>query len=234
MTVDEGQRPQGNNDTSLDRSSSLQIAVVGLGGIGSAFAFQLAREGRHDVTAVARPGSLRLETLQCDNGVVDKAGRHASLRPAAQLAEEVPYDLVIVAMPVHRVDAILPDLKQSQARHILFMFNNFEPERLRDAVGAERCSFGMPFLQAFVDEDGKLHATIGAAGQKCKIGDSRWVDLFVAAGLPAVLEPNMLLWLRCHVPLCVAFESVSVAGMRRGGGASGDRSAYSRMPAQSY
>ena len=30
----------------------------------------------------------------------------------------------------------------------------------------------------------------------------------------------MLLWLRCHTPMCVAFESVSVAGMRRGGGAS--------------
>ena len=29
-----------------------------------------------------------------------------------------------------------------------------------------------------------------------------------------------MLWLRCHVPLCVAFESVSVAGVQRGGGAS--------------
>ena len=44
--------------------------------------------------------------------------------------------------------------------------------------------------------------------------------MFNAAGLPAVLEPDMPLWLRCHVPLCVAFESVSVAGERRGGGAS--------------
>ena len=30
----------------------------------------------------------------------------------------------------------------------------------------------------------------------------------------------MPLWLRCHAPFCVAFESVSVAGVRRGGGAS--------------
>ena len=29
----------------------------------------------------------------------------------------------------------------------------------------------------------------------------------------------MPLWLRCHTPLCVAFESASVAGERRGGGA---------------
>ena len=30
----------------------------------------------------------------------------------------------------------------------------------------------------------------------------------------------MPLWLRCHVPMCIAFESVAVAGERRGGGAS--------------
>ena len=48
----------------------------------------------------------------------------------------------------------------------------------------------------------------------------RWVALFNAAGLPATVERDMPSWLRCHVPLCVAFESVSVAGVRRGGGAS--------------
>ena len=222
MKINKGKNLRGEGDTSLDRSSSpsLRIAVVGLGGIGSAFAFQLARVGLHEVTAVARPNSSRLEQLQRDNGVVDSDGRHAAVHPAARLAEDVAYDLVIVTMPAHRVDAILPGLKRSLARHILFMFNDFEPERLRDAVGAGRCSSGMPFIQAFVDGDGKLHATIGAGGQKCKIGDSRWVDVFIASGLPAVLEPDMLLWLRCHVPLCIAFEGVSVAGMRRGGGAS--------------
>ena len=47
----------------------------------------------------------------------------------------------------------------------------------------------------------------------------RWVDLFNAAELPAALERDMPLWLRCHVPLCVAFESVSVAAVRRDKGA---------------
>ena len=52
------------------------------------------------------------------------------------------------------------------------------------------------------------------------MGRQRWVDVFDAVGLPAALEADMALWLRCHVPLCVAFESVSVAGKRRGAGAS--------------
>lgn len=100
------------------------------------------------------------------------------------------------------------------------MFNTFDPERLRDAIGSERCAFGMPFVQARVNEEGLLNATIGAGGQKTLLSGQRWVDAFVAAGLPAALEPNMIGWLRCHAPLCVAFESVSAAGVRRGGGAS--------------
>jgi 2-dehydropantoate 2-reductase len=222
MNAGQGKQPQRDRDPNSDTAStrSLRIAVIGLGGIGSAFAFQLARVGSHDVTAVARPNSSRLDQLQRDNGIVDVNGNPASLCAVARLDEAIPYDLVILAMPAYHIDAVLPGLKRSVAKNILFMFNTFEPERLRDAVGAERCSFGMPFIQAFVDGNGKLNATIGAAGQRTKIDHPGWVEVFKAVGLPAVLEPNMLLWLRCHVPLCIGFESVSVAGMRRGGGAS--------------
>ena len=97
---------------------------------------------------------------------------------------------------------------------------NAHPERLERALGAERCAFGMPFVQARLDSNGRLDARIGAGGQKTIMSERRWVDVFNAAGLPAALEGDMKLWLRCHAPLCVAFENVSVAGMRRGGGAS--------------
>ena len=198
----------------------LRIAIIGIGGIGSTFAFHLARTGHHQITAIARPGSVRLQQLQRDNEIVTADGERADVEVTDRLDQQVPYDLVLVTLLAHQVDAVLPALKSSAAQCVQFMFNNFEPERLRDAMGAERCSFGMPFVQATVDADGKLHAVVGAMGQKSMMSQQRWVDVFNAAGLPAVLEPNMLLWLRCHVPLCVAFESVSVAGMRRGGGAS--------------
>ena len=200
--------------------SPLRIAVLGVGKIGSTFAFQLARAGHHDVTVVARPGSVRLQQLQRDEGIVDVKGERASARVTDTLDEQTPYDLVIVTLLAHQVDAVLPTLQRSAAKCIQFMFVTFEPERLRDAVGADRCSFGMPFVQAILDDDGRLKATIGAAGQKTIMSQRRWVDVFSAAGLPAALESDMSLWLRCHVPLCVAFESVSVAGQRRGGGAS--------------
>ncbi len=204
----------------LAPSPSLRIAVLGAGKIGSTFAFQLARIGRHDVTVIARPGSVRLEQLRRDEAIIDLKGGRANVRVADMLDEQTPYDLVIVTLLAHQTDAVLPTLQRSVAKCIQFMFNNFHPERLQEAVGVERCSFGMPFVQAMLDGDGKLKAAIGAAGQKTLISQQRWVDVFNAAGLPAAVERDMPLWLRCHAPLCVAFESVSVAGERRGGGAS--------------
>ena len=205
-------------------SSSLRIAVLGIGNIGSAFAFQLAHVGGHDVTVVARPDSARLEQLRRDGAIVDVRGGRASVHVADALDEHVPYDLVIVTLLDHHVDAVLPALRRSAARCIQFMFNTFEPDRLRDAVGSERCAFGMNFIQATLDSKGRSKATIGAGGQKTIMDQPRWVDMFKAAGLPARIERDMPLWLRCHVPVCVAFESVAVEGVKRGRGASWQQS----------
>ncbi len=199
---------------------NLRIAVIGMGGIGSAFAFQLARTGHHEVTAIARPGSARLEQLKRDGGIVNTRDERADMHLADSLDESVPYDLILVTLPAHRLAPVLASLQRSSAAWIQFMFNTFEPEQLRDTIGADRCSFGMPFIQASLEPDGRLSAKIGAGGQKTKMNNERWTSLFNAAQIPAVFEPEMLLWLRCHVPLCVAFESISVAAMRRGRGAS--------------
>ena len=205
--------------TNANANTPLWIAILGSGKVGSTFAFQLVNVGYHDVTVVARPESARLHQLRRDGAVVDVRGRRADVRISEALEEDVAYDLVIVTLLDHQVDAILPSLQRSAAKSVLFMFNTFHPERLADAIGADRCAFGMPFVQAMLDGDGKLKSSIGAGRRKTILSDQRWVDLFNDAGLPAMREPNMPLWLRCHVPMCVAFESVAVAGERRGGGA---------------
>ena len=201
-------------------SAPLRIAVVGVGQIGSIFAYQLARAGRHDVTVVVRPGSVRAAQLHRDGAVVNSDGERASVRVLDLLDEETPYDLVIVTLLAHQIGAVMPRLQRSAAGCIQFMFNMVEPERLQDMIGAERCSFGMPFVQAMLDSNGRLKATIGAGGQKTLMSRQRWVDVLIAAGLPAALETEMPQWLRCHAPLCMAFQSVSVAGECHGGGAS--------------
>ncbi|MFA4938841.1 ketopantoate reductase family protein [Brevundimonas sp.] len=204
------------------KPARLRIAVVGAGRIGSAFAFQLVQSGGHEITVVARSGSDRLRTLRRDQAIINVHGERASVTVCDVLDEATPYDLVIVTLLAHQADAILPALQRSAARCIQFMFNTFDPEHVETAIGIDRCAFGMPFIQSRLDADGRLDVTIGAGGQKTLMSDRRWVEVFKTAGLPAAIEPDMKLWLRCHAPLCIAFESVSIAAMRRGGGASWD------------
>lgn len=133
----------------------LRIAVLGVGNIGSTFAFQLVNCGGHDVTVIARPGSARLKQLQRDGAIVNVQGEQASVAVADKLDDQMPFDLVLVTLLAHQVDAVLPALRRSAARCVQFMFNTFDPERLREAVGPERCAFGMNFVQATLDATGR-------------------------------------------------------------------------------
>src|SRR5215469_3350966 len=197
--------------------SPLSIAVIGAGKIGSTFAYQLARAG-DDVTIIARPDSLPLQQLQRDPAIILKTGERAEVRVADKLDEEAAYNLVVVTTSAHQVDAVLPALQRSNAEWIQFMFLTFEPERLRDAIGGHRCSFGMPEVMAMTDSEGRITPTI-ISSMKTKHGDQRWAELFRSAGVPSAFEPEMALWLRCEAPLTVASQSIAVAGQRRGGGA---------------
>src|SRR5215469_12577742 len=77
-----------------------------------------------------------------------------------------------------------------------FMLVTFEPERLRDAIGSHRCSFGMPAVMATTDGEGRIKPT-SINRLKTKHGDQRWAELFSSAGVPSAFEPEMALWLRC-------------------------------------
>jgi 2-dehydropantoate 2-reductase len=206
------------NNSAHTTSSPLSIAIVGAGKIGSAFAYQLARAD-HDVTVVARPGSDRLRQLQRDQGIVTRTGERAATRVADALDEEAAYDLVVVTTLAHQVEAVLPALRRSKARCVHFMLNTFEPERLRNAMGERRSTFGMPMVSASLNAQGQLRSTINSS-RKTLHDDQRWVQLFASCGIPSAFEGNMMLWLRCHVPICIGMEAISVAAKRRGKGAS--------------
>lgn len=190
--------------------SALNIAIVGGGRIGSAFAFQLARVGKHDVTIIARPGSKRLERLQADKGVLTSQGELASVAVHDALNESIAYDLVIVAVQDSHVDAVLPVLKRSSAKLIQFLFTTFTPDRLLAAVGAERAAVGMPFVQSDFDSEGRIGFVV-PEGRNTRVGSQKSADIFAGAGIPADYDEHMTWWLRCNAPLSVAFESVSVA-----------------------
>ena len=201
------------------RSAKLNIAVLGAGAIGSTFAFQLARVGEHNVTVIARSGSVRLEQLRRDRAIVNVLGERASVEVADRIDPALVYDVILVTLLAHQVQAVSPDLRESKAKWIQFMFNTFDPESVQTQFGQDRCSFGMPFVQSRLDNEGRIDAKIGAFGQKTKMSEAGLAAVFNGSGLPAIVEPKMLLWLRCHAPLCIAFESVSLAAVRARGGA---------------
>ena len=99
---------------SVDQRATIRrsIAVIGVGQIGSTFAYKLARAG-HDVTVIARPGSLRLNQLRRDNGIVLKTGDRAEMRVGDELDEQTAYDLVVVTTLAHQAESLLPTLARS-------------------------------------------------------------------------------------------------------------------------
>ncbi|PCC74935.1 2-dehydropantoate 2-reductase [Nannocystis exedens] len=98
----------------------MKIAVIGPGGIGSTFASQLARAG-HEVTVVAR--TKRLAQLQRDGAIVTAKGERAAVQVSAALDPSVAYELVLVTVLASQVDAVLPALRASAAKSVMFMFN---------------------------------------------------------------------------------------------------------------
>jgi 2-dehydropantoate 2-reductase len=189
----------------------MQIAVVGAGGIGSTFAVQLARAG-HEVTVVAR--RTRLEQLSRDGGVATPEGAVA-MKVAKELPLDVAYDLVLVTVLAHQVDALLPALRGGKARHVMFMFNTFAAlDALRDAVGAERFAFGFPSILAQIDAGGVLRTSIQDRGLLTTVTDARWARVFSDAGIPATTTPDMPSWLRSHAAAVVPFMIAAAAAHR--------------------
>lgn len=191
----------------------MKIAILGPGGIGSTFAFQLARAG-HDVTVIAR--GARLAYLEREQAIVKNTGERAAVRVQGALDPTTEWDLVLVTVLASQVDAVLPALAASAARTILFMFNTFEPlDRLRDAVGRERAAFGFPAILAWLD-DGVLTTRIVTRGPLLTpVSDPAWARVFTAAGVPTVVEPDMQSWLRTHAAFVVPGMIASVRAHER-------------------
>ena len=178
----------------------MQIAVIGLGGIGSTFAFQLARAG-HEVTVVAR--GARLEQLRRDGAIITTDDERAPVRVSGELDADTDWDLVLVTVLVSEVDVLLAPLGRCAGKTVMFMFNTFDSlDRLRDAVGPQRFAFGFPALMASV-EDGKLSATIPRRGITTTVNEPLWAKVFADAGIPATVHDDMESWLRSHAALIV-------------------------------
>ncbi|MEV5648244.1 2-dehydropantoate 2-reductase N-terminal domain-containing protein [Nocardia sp. NPDC052254] len=194
--------------------SPLRIAVIGPGGIGSTFAFQLAQAG-HDVTVVAR--GTRRQQLHRDRAIVRTTGERAGVQVADQLDISTEWDLVLVTVLTSDVEQLLPSLSACAARRIMFMFNTFEPlDHLRSAVGAERARFGFPSIVAGI-EDGRLASNILSRGTTT-VSDPGWAKVFSAAAIPSAAHPDMQSWLRTHAAFILPVLLTGAMAAQRGRG----------------
>jgi 2-dehydropantoate 2-reductase len=183
----------------------MKIAILGPGAIGSTFAFQLSRAG-HDVTVIAR--GARLQWLEKERAIVRSDGARAAVTVARAVDPAVPFDLLLVTVLATQVDAVLPSLRASAARRVMFMFNTFEPlEPLREAVGAARFCFGFPAGVFTLLIDGKIHTQIRSG---TTVDHTEFAELFSAAGVPTVVERDMHSWLRSHAALVIPLMSIGV------------------------
>jgi 2-dehydropantoate 2-reductase len=195
----------------------MQIAIIGPGGIGSTFAFQLSEAG-HDVTVVAR--GTRLEQLRAAGAIVTVEGERAAVHVSGELDTTTEWDLVLVTVLVSQVDVLLPALSASAAKSVMFMFNTFRSlDRLRDAVGPQRFAFGFPAIAAGLT-DGRLSSTILRRGMLTTVSDPFWAKVFTDAGVPATVHPNMESWLRTHAAAMVPLVIAGSIALRRGAGIS--------------
>jgi 2-dehydropantoate 2-reductase len=195
----------------------MQIAIVGPGGIGSTFAFQLSEAG-HDVTVIAR--GTRLEQLRHDGAIVTVEGERAVVHVSGEFDTTTAWDLVLVTVLASQVDVLLPALSASAAKSVMFMFNTFQSlDRLRDAVGPQRFAFGFPAIAASLN-DGQLSSTILRRGIMTSVSDPIWAKAFTDAGIPATVHPDMQSWLRTHAAVAVPVVIAGSTALRRGAGIS--------------
>lgn len=190
-----------------DYSPAMKILVLGAGRIGSAFAFHLSTAG-HDVCLLAR--GERLATLRRDGAVIAVDGRRAPVAVTETLDPAAAFDLLLVTVMAHQVEALLPAVAASAARTVLFMFNTFETTaRWREAVGAGRFAFGFPNMVAFL-EDGRLRNVVDGPGMVTTLTDAAWARVFADAGLPTEVEHDIDGFLRSHaafvVPMMVSAQ----------------------------
>ena len=193
----------------------MQIAIIGPGGIGSTFAFQLSEAG-HDVTVIAR--GARLEQLRDAGAIVTVDGDRAAVHVSGDFDTTTDWDLVLVTVLTSQVDVLLPALSASTAKSVMFMFNTFQSlDRLRDAVGPQRFAFGFPAVAAGLDE-GRLSSTILRRGMLTTVSDPLWAKVFTDAGIPATVHPDMESWLRTHAVVAVPVIIAGSTALRRGTG----------------
>lgn len=207
----------------------MKVLVYGAGNIGCLYAGLLEASGQ-DVKILAR-GQRASDIVE--RGIVlenDKRGRLEAAVPVVRTLEpEDAYDLILVALPGHRVAEVLPALAANRRSPSVMFFGNLArgPQEMIDALGRQRVLLGFPGAAA-VSRDGILRYMIcSVQEQPTTLGEldgsrsTRIVSIaeaFGNAGFPVSICENMDAWLKTHVakisPTCGALYMAGLDPLR--------------------
>ena len=204
----------------------MRCLVYGAGNIGCLYAARLAQSSE-DVSVLARgarAAQIRESGIQLEHGVSGE--RTTTFVPVVErLGPEDAYDLVLVALPKHRVAEVLPVLSANrQTPNVLFFCNNAAgPRKLIDALGSERVMLGFPGAAGFPRGEVIRYVITSKREQPTTLGEldghessriARLAAMFQRAGFPTSVCSNMDAWLKTHV----AEVLPTLCALRRAGG----------------
>ena len=193
----------------------MRILVYGAGVIGSIYAARL-HLGGHSTSILARGGRLAAIRERGIELEASGSGRRlvARVPTVEDLSPEDTYDIVVVALAKHQLEAVLPALGANQhAPNVVFLGNNAAgPEPLQLAVGTDRVRLGFPNVGGYFDgtvvrfagEGGPhdaLGITLGEAQGRPTPRLHTVARAFREAGIRVALEPHMDAWLKGHAAL---------------------------------
>lgn len=216
----QGVNPKENKKEILMAVQKKNIAIIGAGPVGCAFAFHLVKDG-HNVTIVGR--GQRLVNLEKNGGIQTKKSEKSTdtskttVKAVASLDTSQPWDLVLLTVTEYQFDETLfTTLKACQKEtEILFMFNTFASlDKYFDVLGKQRCIMGFPAITASFHDGALVHQFL-SFGQITIISSPEWRSIFSSAGITCVHESDMQSWLRTHAAMVVGIMSAIVAAAEK-------------------
>lgn len=189
----------------------MKILVYGAGTIGCLYAARLKDAGQ-DVAVLAR--GRRLQDIR-EHGIrLEEFGSGqkttTKVQTVEQLAPNDGYDLVLVVLPRHSIEQVLPILAANEnTPSVMFVGNNGAgADAMVEALGRDRVLLGFPGAAAIVHDDTIRYVILSAREQPTTIGEVDSIkseriveiaDAVQAAGFPMSICTNMDAWLKTHV-----------------------------------
>lgn len=199
----------------------MRILVFGAGVIGSYLAHVLERGG-NDVTVLAR--GKRAEQLKQDGLVIRHYFQRTTtvdeVRVIQELQPDDQYDLVFVVMKYNDFPSVLPILAENSSQNIVLVGNNADAHGMQKvlqekSVPKKNILFGFQTSGGLREESGRIICIRGGGGQLL-LGSLDGAtpikplleDAFKHARYKLAYQDDMDAWLKSHIVLIVALNSV--------------------------